>query len=700
MENEPKTKAKLPFSATKLGIATNTILGIPRELAKKAGKLLPGLGKALEAAEKKDFSVFKDYQKEQFKKDFPPMQVEKDGKMVLNPEALKATETLVAGFTGGGMKNVADDLILKTRGQLVKYFAKEKNPELIKDALIKLKHPAESIDDIAKKLASTENEQEVNKTLGIFREPVQELTSAVKEAQPLRREIANEQSIERAKRFAQAEKVQERVGGEKGYFEGLKKLRGELVEKTPEFTPARDSIAPENINLLYETIRRTPTLLTGEKLTAQRGLLKLLDGHVPVPSELKVLEEAFGSDVVRSVYDRRPLSTKIWDTTWELLADIPRALKTTLDMSATLNQNVMLGIRKPKRGWEAFRAGMKQMLDKDAFSKALDSMQNSPDYLRAKESGLRLSDPRKLFGGKEELFLSNLAEKIPVIGRIVKASNRGYVGLLNNMRYNSFNDYVKALTPEERTPETLKAFADFVNTATGSGGLGTLERSADTMSKILFAPRFISSRVQFFNPFWYAKQPKAVRMEALKSAATFTTTVSSIITMIKLAGGDVETDWRSSNFGKWKVGNRTYDMTFGFGLYVRLLGQLSMGERKTQKGEIQELGGDGPFNDTRLGIAARAARGKLAPVWASAVNLMEGKNLIGEPTSFSNELFESVTPLYVGDLYEALKDQGPEGLFTVGLPAFFGVRIQTRNDNSTKSRLEQARERAKKRRER
>lgn len=545
-------------------------------------------------------------------------------------------------------------------------FSKANTPELVQDGLNILK--------------STLGVQRLSDT------PLAKLTSAIKESAPLRSEIETLQSVERAKRFSKASEAQSMVGGQQGYFSGLSKLKGELLEKPPSFTPLKDSLDQTKVDELFSMAQNNPRISFTDKLAVQRGLTKLLDGHVPVPSELKYMEEVFGSDVIRAIYDKRPLSQKIWEGIGEIVADIPRAIKTTLDMSATLRQSIVLGTRHPIRFTQAFGDSFKQMISNNTFEKALDTMKSTPEYRIADEAGLAISDPRKLFGGREEYFLSNLAEKIPFVGQIVKASNRAYVGMANSLRFSVFNDLAQSLgETNQASRQNLEALADFVNTATGRGSLGSLEKHSELLSKIFFAPRFVMSRLQFFNPIWYAKQPTPIRKEAIKTFASFVGTVSTIITLAKMGGADVETDWRSSDFGKLRRGDTRYDLTAGFGLYIRLFGQLVTGEKKTAGGEVKELGGEGPYDDSRFDVLGRVVRGKLAPAWSAMLNLLAGENVVGEEATIKTELIDQVTPLYVKDLYEALQERGPEALLDVGLPAFFGVGVQTYKDTNAGS---------------
>lgn len=707
---KPK-KTKKPFASTALGIGVNTILGLPKAAVGVGKDILRGIARSVGSAgltvggalggerEMVSTDIKSPFGQELFRNVFG----DKPLKSIENRIAESEIEIKNSPFAKSvGLDKRALELSFlgimgSTALDLIPFGGLEKNAvkQLLKATtakeastiLSKLKVPAETISIFAPKFANMKTASEVEDAFNMMRKtmPVEALKDAIKSAKPLRGDIENLQTIERAKRFALASQRQAEVGGQQGYFAGLSKLKGELVQKPPTFTPPSESLSQKSVDELFSSIQKNPTLNFGEQLTGQNGLRKLLDGHVPVPSELQVLEEVFGSDVVRAVFDKRPLGKKLWDLTGEIVADIPRALKTTLDMSATLRQGVMLGLRHPIKFSKSFGESFKSMISNNHFEKLLDEVKLQPEFRVAKDAGLAMSDPRKLFGQREEYFLSNLAEKIPIAGRLVKASNRAYVGMLNTLRYEVFNDLAKSLTVHgEASQANLKALADYINTATGRGSLGSFERSAQNLSKLFFAPRYVMSRVKWMNPNWYAKQPAPVRKEALKTMGTFVGTVSSIVALAKMGGADVETDWRSSNFGKMKVGNSYYDLTAGFGLYVRLLGQMLTGVKKTQSGKLEEYGSNKPFSEDKSDALLRAFRGKLAPAFASAWNLIDKKNIVGEPVTLKSEAVESVMPLYIGDLIDAVKDRGPEALFQVGLPAFFGVGVTTFENKTNK----------------
>ena len=256
------------------------------------------------------------------------------------------------------------------------------------------------------------------------------------------------------------------------------------------------------------------------------------------------------------------------------------------------------------------------------------------------------------------------------------------MGFTNSLRLNVFNDLAQDLSKtNQASRKNLTALADFINTASGRGSLGDLERHATLLSQVFFAPRYVMSRVQFLNPLWYYNMEKPIRMEALKTFGSFVGTVGTIITLAKLGGADVETSPLSSDFGKMKIGNTRYDLTAGFGLYIRVFAQMASQQKKLSSGEIVSLGGESPFDDSTADIFFRALRSKLAPLPASTINLMVGKNVIGEDSTIPKEVIENTIPLYLQDMKDAVQDRGWDSLLSVGLPAFFGVGVQTYGEN-------------------
>lgn len=509
--------------------------------------------------------------------------------------------------------------------------------------------------------------------------PVNKLIQALKLSKPLQKELKTAQTAERASRASKVSEIFSKQQGQKGFFRGLGELKGQL---TPEDKRVFEAISlkQEDVDSLFNDIQANSILDSFEKISAGNGLQKIFNGELPQPSQVSLLEDVFGQDLIKELMDKRPMSKKVLDGITEAI-NIPRALITSFDMSAPLRQGVILTTSRPKSALKASKEMFRQVFSPKNYNAWLDDLTKSPEFKGMKKAGLYIADTRKIAGGltaREEGFMTNIAQKIPILGAISRASERAYTSYLNKIRVDTYKDLATKFNDAGVADEsTLKSLASFINNATGRGDLGAFERSAQVLNNVFFSPRLIAARFNMLNPVWYMNQQPAVRKEAVKSFIKFIgvgTTVLSLMSANKNV--DVETDPRSSDFGKIRVGNVRWDVWGGFQQWVRVASQLASGERKATTGKIIKLDKSKfPF-ESRLDVGASFFRGKLAPLPSLALELLDGQKMFGEELKVGNEVFENVVPLYLQDIGEAIKELGPEALISVGLPSFFGVGTQ------------------------
>ncbi len=390
--------------------------------------------------------------------------------------------------------------------------------------------------------------------------------------------------------------------------------------------------------------------------------------------------------IMREEYNNRKAVEKVRDIVIRVL-NTPRTIMASMDYSAPLRQGVIAMAAHPIIGGKAFGKMFKFSVSEKEFDRWFYELKGDPLYPIAKESKLYIADPMDLtLNAKEEMFGGSYAEQIPGLKIPIKASERAYVGFLNKVRWDLFKNMVDRFESQGKTydnsPELYKAAADYINTMTGRGRLGKLENSAATLNSVLFAPRLIASRIKmltnFMNPSFYMKTPKEVRVEYFKDMGKFIGLGMTVLALAKLGGAEVEYDPRSTDFGKIKIGNSRWDIWGGFGQYIRVITQLLTGQSKsTQTGIIRELNGEDVFGQTRGDVAIRFARGKLAPVPSMVADFMTGRKVTGEEISAKNEVLDMIVPLIYSDIKDAYKDKGVSALFSIGIPAMFGVGVQT-----------------------
>ena len=507
---------------------------------------------------------------------------------------------------------------------------------------------------------------------------VKRLTAAIKGSKNVRGIQERLYSKERSRRVGKAIGVGQKTRGEKGFHSELGALRGELPRV--QFEAIRRFFTQENIDDLFAMIKDHKGLNFFETITARTGLSKLLGesgGTIPTKSEISVLNKVFGADFTQVLLSKRSLMERIKDGVLQAL-NIPRSVMSSFDLSAPFRQGLFL-IGRHKQFWPAFISMFRLFGSKRYFEESQNLIKSDPLHEAADEAGLALTELGVLLDEREEKFMSNWAEKIPLFGTAIKASSRAYVGFLNKLRFDVFRDlYKKAenlgLDPKENK-DLATSLAKFINNATGRGDLGGLERAAVALNAFFFSPRLMASRFNMLNPVTYIKMDPFVRKEALKSLFSFVGIGMSVLALGIMGGGSGEDDPRNADFGKLKVRNTRFDIWGGYQQLIRLTAQLISGKIiSSTTGKTMTLG-EGYRPLTRLDVLSRFFENKEAPIASFISSWLRGESGFGEDFSLKKEFADRFVPMVMQDLTDLAKDD-PE-LLPWGSLGLFGVGVQT-----------------------
>ncbi len=372
-----------------------------------------------------------------------------------------------------------------------------------------------------------------------------------------------------------------------------------------------------------------------------------------------------------------------WKDTLGSILSTPRAAMATADFSAPLRQGAVLGSRFPREFAKAAKDSVGWFFRPGNYERAMYEITQRPSYALMKSRKLAVQAAEDLTGTEEQflknILESNLAKKVG-IGQVVSASNRAYTGFLTKLRADVFdrilNDGNEAGI--KLGNKELDSLATYINSASGRGD-GKITNLV-SKANVLFSPKLWKSRIDTLNPGYYAKLDPVARKYALQSAASFASIATTVIGLAALAGADVESDPRSADWGKIKVGNTRYDVLGGHQQNIRLAAQLLTGEKiNSETGEVQTLGADRGFGKpSRLDILYQFIENKENPAVAFAGKMLKGTDAAGKPYNKASEFGNLFVPLTAQGTYETAKDQGSiaKGL-AMNLPGTFGIGVQT-----------------------
>jgi hypothetical protein len=407
-------------------------------------------------------------------------------------------------------------------------------------------------------------------------------------------------------------------------------------------------------------------------------LNEYVDGQKPkpfvsVPTDATWLEKAqiWGKDIAKEIPN---------------IANVPKSLLSTLDLSGPGRQGLPM-ISRPQY-WENLGTMIKVAASETNYKNIKAEIITRDSYDLMKKSGLRITDIGDKIADREEAVMSNILTKIPLINILPGASERAYSGFLSKLRADVFDDMISKakLVGEDITDiEVTKKIANTINSFTGAGKFLGQEQTNPYLNAMFFSPRKLQATLDMFNPLTYMKSSQTARRGAQRNLVGMVGIAATIGYLGTLAGGEVELDPRSSDFGKIKFGNTRFDLTAGNANFAVLLARVLPalpfvpGEAQTKSSTTDIMYDlDGSFGDnTPADAVVRWFRNKAAPTASFFIDALYGENALGETFDLKEGIIDRAFPLIIADTLETAKEEGGTTAFASALANFFGVGAST-----------------------
>jgi hypothetical protein len=384
---------------------------------------------------------------------------------------------------------------------------------------------------------------------------------------------------------------------------------------------------------------------------------------------------------------------QIWEMARELMSvDLP------FTTSAAFRQaSPWIGTKNWFKAWEP---SVKAYGSKAAYERIQSRIENDPlvkpnakgQSFLVDIMGVKLTDLKSI-DSREEFFRSELAEKIPIYGRLIGGSARAYTAFLNDLRLNQSRTLIRDAQAMGIDPFKDLNFArqlgEFMNTTTGRGSLKTsigvgkrfqrtidLEHNAKLLSDVLFSPRLIASRINMLNPQTYVMAPPFIRQKYAFAMMRSIGAWMTIAGLAKLAGAQVSMSPTSADFGKIKIGNTRLDPGAGFQQYLVLGARNIMGGNTSSTTGTWKPYGTGYKPETRGSTNQDFLANKLEPKLKLAYDLFYANP--ARPVYVGDRLLQMAAPMLAGDIANLVKDDPTMGvLFGIPLAATVGMGTQT-----------------------
>jgi len=305
----------------------------------------------------------------------------------------------------------------------------------------------------------------------------------------------------------------------------------------------------------------------------------------------------------------------------------------------------------------------------------------------------------------EEFFPSSLSERIPVLGRVFKASETAFNGAALYMRQklaNAVIEHAEKMGVDMLDPKQATAHGKIVSSMTGRGDIGKLEVIGKEINVLMFSIKFLKSNFDTLTAHLF---DRTMTPEARKLAATnilkIAGGVTALLTISKALDDDsVDFDPRSSKFGQICKGSQCADITGGMKglvtLGMRIVPTIHDGEfgfwtKSSTTGKWTKMTGDNFGQQTALDVVEGFLEGKFAPSVGMLRDIWAGQNFQGEKPNVVNTTIGLITPITAQTIIQELK-RGNDSLLLVLLSEGLGFSYTNYSFRGTGKKWEQLKE--------
>jgi len=420
-----------------------------------------------------------------------------------------------------------------------------------------------------------------------------------------------------------------------------------------------ETISQEEWRTLYHAVNESTTSET--ELLQLWGTLDDIFVHKvqPHPGDIKLLDRFFGTNIYQQVRKHLPFKKKAWDTFVDAL-NVRKAIRASTDLSAALRQAWMFSMAHPIKAAPLFIKQFRAFFSPEFTKLAEIERETNPLYPNLVRWGVQFTKIAGRTKG-EELFVSELAHKIPGIGKVVQASDSAFVTFLNDTRMAAGQYYYEDWLGTGQPEIAYRQMGSFINHSTGRGGGKLFEKYSPELGIGFWAPRLTLGRFQTVGDLWKPHIRKLVAHELGRAFGSSMLALGLISMIGVLHYGQtwdetVEHNPISSDFGKGKLERTRFDFFGGYQQIMRLIAQLAWRQKKaTATGRISDV--------DALYIIKRFLRSKLSPPAGLVTDIFTGETFEGkkwrwEPEFLKEYAAENTAPLFLQDLKEAIQYQG------------------------------------------
>ena len=362
------------------------------------------------------------------------------------------------------------------------------------------------------------------------------------------------------------------------------------------------------------------------------------------------------------------------------IAGVAKASKAALDNSSIFRQGWKVMMTHPKTWAKNAMQSFKNIVDTFGGKEVMDEVNayivSHPMYDLAKKAGLDVATI-------EEAYPSSFLQKIPIIGKAFKASEVAFTAFVHKTRMDVFEyeiNVARLSGIDIASKVELQAIGKMVNSLTGRGGLGRFESAAGAVNNVLFSPRLLKSNIDFLTAHQFQKDvtPFVRKRAAINLVKVISGSAAILAISNAVNPGSVETDPRSSDFGKIKIGATRFDVSGGMSSILTLASRLiTMSSKSSSTGKITDLN-SGEFEaQTGADVVYNFFENKLSPASSIVKDLLKGQDYNGNKVTLINEIGNLFMPIPITTFVELQNNPKSANILIAMLADELGISVNT-----------------------
>jgi hypothetical protein len=363
-------------------------------------------------------------------------------------------------------------------------------------------------------------------------------------------------------------------------------------------------------------------------------------------------------------------------------AGIAKSVKAALDDSAIFRQGWKTLFTNPviwqKNARTSFANLAKSgILNKDVVRETMADILSRPNFDKYTKMKLAI-------GNIEEAYPTSLPEKIPVAGRLFKASEQAYESFLYKTRADVADKMLQVADKSGvniADKAQLSSIGNLINALTGRGHLGRFENGETPVvfNNIFFSIRFVKSNFDTLTAHQLQKGVTPfVRKQAAKNLVKVVMGTAAILAIAdKLKPGSVELDPRSKDFGKIKIGHTRFDVSGGMSSIAVLAAQIYKNQEKSATTGIISNLGDGYGSKTAVDAFNNYFENKLSPAASVVKDLMLRHDFNGDKLTPKGEATNLLVPMPITVYTDAKNDPHSANKLILQIADGLGISTNT-----------------------